>query len=145
MAINSVTNWQNFKCYINDTGSAGTPTAATASDDQVKGLLTVGGSPGVTASLATAAPIDQALVLKAKGSQDPGQITMSFVRDDDDAGQIDILAAAKDQLKYAFFLTKGTGLTMNFEGLVTAAVNPGGSGTDFAMLNVTVDLTAFPT
>ena len=145
MAINSVTNWQNFKCYVNPTG-APSPGTATTSHTQVKGLLNVGGSPGVTASLATAAPIDQALVLKAKGSQDPGQITMSFVRDDDDPGQVKLLEAGKAASnKYAFLLTKGSGLSMNFVGLVTAAVNPGGSGTDFAMLNVTVDLTAFPT
>ena len=102
---------------------------------------------GQTANIATAEPLDADLVLKAKGIRDAGNVTLTFIKDDDDAGQIAALAAFNSANQFPLVVCDGTSgaILIAFEGLVSGFNHyaAGGSG-DWIMLELTIDLTAQP-
>ena len=143
-AINTPRILHGFTLSIGSGGATATRLTAHNSSGDIGGLLSLGGSGGVTAEIATTNPLDSTLVVKRKGIQNPGQMTFELLRDDNDEGQILLLAAARHATnQFPFFLSGGGG-SIAFEGYVTAHTNPGGGSGDFQRVSVTVELTTIP-
>ena len=142
MAITAAINWQGAQLFIG-TG-AKTASRITSGGTKQAGFLGPSGSPGRTAEVAKSAPLDQVLVNKGKGAQDPGSITLMFEKNDTAQSAI-IAAAAHATNQYPFLITlPGTSQNINFTGYVVGDTNPGGSGTDFIKRQVVVELVLPP-
>ena len=149
MAFNEVRIMHGLNFRVGAAANPGSSTTAItgSSGSKVGNVINVSGSPGVTAEIATSSPLDSTSVIKRKGIQNPGQMTIECLRDDNDAGQAIMLAAAKNATqKYPFYLgtttsNDGTG----FDAFVTAATNPGGGSGDFNRVSYTLELTSTPT
>ena len=119
------------------------------------GLLTIGGSAGITREIATASPMDSATVIKRLvDSRNFGEVTFEFLRDDDDLGQAAIVtgstANAQVTIKLALQHKSGGDLhetddnAIYFYGFIKMDTNPGGGPTDFQRRSVSVELTTMP-
>jgi len=98
----------------------------------------------MTVNLATSEPTDASLVRKAKGIRNPGTVTLTFLKDSDNAGQVALLAAYRATGAHAFRIDD-SGNLISFEGLVTNFNSySAGGGSDYIMIEATVELTTEP-
>ena len=166
---NEVRNYQGTECWVStaaisssvlNTAAAYNANAFTTANrtryKQAKNIQTLGGTFGVQRGVSVTSVMDSDTVLKLLvDSRNHGQVTLSFVRDDNDGGQEVYVAAAKSQdevttklrmqVKNADGVAHGAGdNAVYLVGLVTTSTNPGGANSDFAMLDVTIELTREP-
>ena len=123
--------------------------------NQAKGILTFGGSPGITREIATASPLDEDVVVKRLvDSKNFGELTMQFLRDDNDDGQAALITAssANSQIVIKVMLDVKSGgagheagdNAIYFRGFCKMDTNPGGANADFNRRDVSIDLTSEP-
>lgn len=86
--------------------------------------------------------LSRGVSLKGKGVADAGAGTLEVARDDEDAGQLAMIAAAAltNHNNYAFKIERQDGSIDFLRGLVTGPVRSGGGNDDFDLLTFNISL-----
>jgi len=146
MAVNSVRIQHGATARIGTGAASATRLTGANPGTAISNPLTVTFG-GQSANIATAEELNASFVRKAKGIRDAGTATLTFLKDDNDAGQVAALAAFNSANQFPFAICDGTSgaILIAFEGLVSGFNHyaAGGSG-DWIMLELTIDLTAQP-
>ena len=98
------------------------------------------GAYGFTTNMVSYPTLDRALVLKAKGQTDGGNLTIQCADTAGDAGQIAARAAADPQSQdnYAFKITFANGAVHYIRGPVGGPSHPGGGNEAFVVNEYTI-------
>ena len=107
---------------------------------------------GESYNINTLSILGSRIVIKAKGSVDPGQMTLPMVRVPSDAGQAVLNAARADDRSYTFKVTisddftpsTGHPTTLYFAGKISGYPMNIGGVDGFVMANVTIALDRIP-
>lgn len=107
---------------------------------------------GESYNINTLSILGSRIVIKAKGSVDPGQMTLPMVRVPSDAGQTILNAARADDRSYTFKVTisddftpiTGHPTTLYFTGKISGYPMNIGGVDGFVMANVTIALDRIP-
>jgi len=146
MAVNSVRIQHGATARIGTGAATATRLTGTNPGTAISNPLTVTFG-GQTANIANAEELDATFVRKAKGIRNAGTATLTFLKDDNDPGQVAALAAfnSRNQFPFAICENAAGAIMIAFEGLVSGfnSYAAGGSG-DWIMLELTIDLTAQP-
>jgi hypothetical protein len=88
--------------------------------------------------------LDRDTVLKQKGMTDAGEGDLEVARDDTDAGQLALRAAALTTDNYAFRVTRQDGSVDYLRGLITGPVQTNGRNEDFDLHTFKLALNQIP-
>lgn len=95
---------------------------------------------GRTYNIVSHQPIAQRGTTKLKGGFNDGQVTLSMARDDDDAGQVIMLAALADDNAHAFEVTYADGSIDWFDAKTIGYNTIGGTQESIVMRSLQLEL-----
>ncbi len=92
-----------------------------------------------TVNVTSTQPINSRTPVKYKGTRNPGSDTITMERDDDDAGQVILLAALSSDNAHTFKVTYGDGSIDYFTGYVSSFTTGAGAADSMVTRVATID------